>query len=52
MDVDIRWIQRFSNFKKSLKQLDEAMALLATRDLSSLEQQGVIQAFEHNFELS
>jgi len=52
MDLDIRWIQRFNNFQKSLKQLDEAMTLLEKRNLSPLEQQGVIQAFEYNYELA
>jgi nucleotidyltransferase substrate binding protein (TIGR01987 family) len=52
MTEDIRWIQRFDNFKKSLKQLDTAMALMAERALSELEQQGVIQAFEYNYELA
>ena len=52
MTEDIRWIQRFDNFKRSLKQLDSAMALMAERDLSELEEQGVIQAFEYNYELA
>ena len=49
---DIRWMQRFDNFKRSLKQLDDAMALVAERELSELEKQGVIQAFEYNYELA
>ena len=52
MTEDIRWIQRFDNFKRSLKQLDNAMALIAERELSDLEKQGVIQAFEYNYELA
>jgi nucleotidyltransferase substrate binding protein (TIGR01987 family) len=52
MAEDIRWTQRFDNFKRSLKQLDDAMALVAERDLSELEKQGVIQAFEYNYELA
>ena len=52
MTEDIRWIQRFENFKRSLKQLDNAIALMAERDLSELEEQGVIQAFEYNYELA
>jgi len=52
MTEDIRWIQRFDNFKHSLKQLDNAMILIAERDLSELEKQGVIQAFEYNYELA
>lgn len=52
MTEDIRWIQRFDNFKRSLKQLDDVMAIIAERELSELEKQGVIQAFEYNYELS
>jgi len=52
MDDDIRWIQRFDNFKRALKQLDKVMLLLEERELSELEQQGVIQAFEYNHELA
>jgi len=52
MAEDIRWLQRFDNFKKSLAQLDSAMVLFAERELSDLEKQGVIQAFEYNYELA
>lgn len=52
MTHDIRWIQRFDNFQRSMKQLDNAMALLEERDLSELEMQGMIQAFEYNYELA
>jgi len=46
MTTDIRWRQRFDNFQRSMKQLDNAMALMEERELSELEQQGGIQAFE------
>ena len=52
MKKDIRWVQRFNNFKRSLKQLENAMALMKERELSDLEKQGVIQAFEYNYELA
>jgi len=52
MKPDIRWIQRFNNFKRSLKQLSDAMVLMEERELSDLEKQGVIQAFEYNYELA
>jgi len=48
MNEDIRWTQRFDNFQRSLKQLDKAVALMNERELSELEQQGVVQAFEYN----
>ena len=43
---DIRWIQRFNNYRKALARLGEAVSLAEERDLSDLEQQGLIQAFE------
>jgi nucleotidyltransferase substrate binding protein (TIGR01987 family) len=49
---DIRWVQRFSNYQKALKQLKEAVDLMETRDLSNLEKQGMIQAFEYTHELA
>jgi DNA-binding HxlR family transcriptional regulator len=52
MTEDIRWKQRFDNFKRSLKQLDDAMMIIAERELNDLEKQGVIQAFEYNYELA
>jgi nucleotidyltransferase substrate binding protein (TIGR01987 family) len=49
---DIRWVQRFGNYQKALKQLKEAVDLMAARDLSNLEKQGMIQAFEYTHELA
>ena len=49
---DVRWQQRLNNLENALKQLDEAVSLTATRKLSLLEQQGLIQAFEFTHELS
>ncbi|BBP44210.1 nucleotidyltransferase substrate binding protein [Thiosulfativibrio zosterae] len=51
-EQDIRWIQRFNNYQNALKQLDKAMVIVSARPLSELEQQGVIQAFEYNYELA
>jgi nucleotidyltransferase substrate binding protein (TIGR01987 family) len=48
---DIRWLQRFDNYRRAMEQLDEAMQLMATRELSRLEKQGVIQGFEYAYEL-
>jgi len=47
MEKDIRWQQRFSNYKRALQQLGEAVVLSESRELSNLEKQGVIQAFEY-----
>lgn len=52
MGKDIRWQQRFSNYKKALHQLGEAVTLSEDRELSDLEKQGMIQAFEYTHELA
>ena len=52
MDEDIRWKQRFSNYKKALYALKSAVELAAERELTDLEKQGTIQGLEFTFELS
>ena len=52
MEKDIRWQQCYSNYKKALHQLSEAVALSVSRELSDLEKQGMIQAFEYTHELA
>lgn len=52
MSSDIRWQQRFSNYKKALLQLKSGVDLVAQRELSLLEKQGLIQAFEYTHELA
>ena len=49
---DIRWLQRFSNYEKALNQLRNAVQLAKKRELSELEQQGMIQTFEYTHELA
>lgn len=49
---DVRWKQRFSNYKKALSQLEAAVKLSQQRALTPLEKQGVIQAFEFTHELA
>ena len=49
---DIRWKQRFQSFGKAFGQLSAAAALARQRQLSELEQQGLIQAFEFTHELA
>jgi nucleotidyltransferase substrate binding protein (TIGR01987 family) len=46
---EIRWIQRFNNFSKALKQLTK---FIEKGELNELEEQGLIQSFEYNYELS
>lgn len=46
---DIRWIQRLNNFSKALGQLSN---FIKKGELNELEEQGLIQAFEYNYELA
>ena len=46
---DIRWRQRYGNFKKALGQLQKFIDKGA---LSEMEKQGLIKAFEYTYELS
>ncbi len=47
---DIRWHQRFANFSKALLQLEE---FIKKGDaMNNMEEQGMIKAFEYNFELA
>ena len=52
MNPDIRWQQRLDNYLRALAQLRAAVELARQRELSDLEKQGVIQAFEFVHELS
>ena len=49
--MDIRWQQRFSNYRKALGTLRAAVDLSQKRGLSELEKQGLIQSFEYTYEL-
>lgn len=49
---DIRWIQRFNNYKKALARLSDAVQLSKERSLSDIEKQGLIQSFEFTFDLA
>ena len=49
---DIRWKQRFNNYIKAFQTLVAAVELARTRELSELEQQGLIQSFEFTHELA
>lgn len=50
--MDMRWKQRFANFKNAFAQLKDATILSEQRELSLLEKQGFIQAFEYSQELA
>ena len=49
---DVRWIQRFDNYKKAFGRLKESVLLAKERKLSELEEQGLIQSFEFTHELA
>jgi nucleotidyltransferase substrate binding protein (TIGR01987 family) len=46
---DIRWEQRFANYQKALSQLQK---FIDKGDLSELEEQGLVKAFEYTYELA
>lgn len=52
MGQDIRWKQRYSNYTRAFQSLTEAVELSQQRELSSLEQQGLIQSFEFTHEIA
>jgi nucleotidyltransferase substrate binding protein (TIGR01987 family) len=49
MQNDIRWKQRFYNYQKALVQLTK---FIKKGELSELEEQGIIKAFEYTYELA
>jgi len=49
---DIRWVQRFDNYSRAFLQLERAVNLASKRELSELEEQGLIQVFEYIHELA
>lgn len=51
-DQDVRWLQRFDNFQRALRTLEQAVELSEQRALTELEQQGLIQGFEFTHELA
>lgn len=52
MPEDIRWKQRFDNYRRALQTLRRGVELAATRELSELETQGLIKGFEFTHELA
>ena len=46
---DIRWVQRFENYKKAFSQLER---FIQKGKLNEFEAQGLIKAFEYTYELS
>lgn len=52
MEQDIRWKQRYSNFKNSLGLLTEAIEGMDLYSMSKVEKAGFIHFFEMTFELA
>lgn len=52
MAEDIRWKQRLDNYLRAFETLRRAVDLARQRNLSELEQQGLIQGFEFTHELA
>lgn len=49
---DIRWKQRFDNYKRAYTEFADAIQIANSRELSKLEKQGLIQSFEYTHELA
>jgi len=49
LNEDIRWLQRLSNYNKALAQLEK---FVQKGELSDMEEQGLIKAFEYTYELA
>lgn len=49
MSEDIRFIQRFSNFKKAVNQLE---AFIEKENINKFEVLGLLHCFEYTFELA
>ena len=54
---DIRWIQRFNNYRKALRKLSKAVEIVADKldwggDVDELLKEGLIQRFEYTHELA
>lgn len=59
-NTDIRWEQRFSNYRRALRKLSDAVAYVQKerkagiefRDMDDLKLEGLIQRFEYTHELA
>jgi nucleotidyltransferase substrate binding protein (TIGR01987 family) len=50
--TDVRWKQRFQNFRKAYSLLRGALEDREVDSFNDLEQEGVVQRFEYTFELA
>jgi len=46
MMTDVRWLQRLQRYEKAFANLADAVTINAHKELSKLEEQGLIKAFE------
>ena len=51
-DTDVRWHQRLQSFRRAYSRLSDGAHIAEQRELSPLEKQGLIQAFEFTHELA
>ena len=56
-NTDIRWVQRYSNFRKALAKMSEAIDIVAENydwqdSIDELLKEGLIQRFEYTHELA
>ncbi len=54
---DIRWVQRFNNYRKALRLLSQAVSILSNKidrddSIDDLLREGLIQRFEYTHELA
>lgn len=56
-EKDIRWIQRFSNYRRALAKFNQAVEIISNQmdwgeDVDDLLEEGLIQRFEYTHELA
>lgn len=56
-EKDIRWIQRFSNYRRALAKFNQAVEIISDKmdwgdDVDDLLEEGLIQRFEYTHELA
>lgn len=56
-EKDIRWIQRFSNYRKALEKFNQAVDIISNKmdwgeEIDDLLEEGFIQRFEYTHELA
>lgn len=57
MEEDVRWRQRFANYRKALQKLNKAVEVVSAtldmgKDVDELLREGLIQRFEYTHELA